>query len=163
MVQVIAEAVGSLLDEKSRVLYVMMYIITRHQRYLQAGLEQLAAVAEYTVSLTGPNSKQFDWELPKQGEAPFVPTRPVRHPPPPVLSFSRGTNQVLQFVHLSLRLHVLAPMPSVSLVGQFPGESAERRRLSVTVLRKAVWSNCVLPNVDGALIRAPALVRELLF
>lgn len=100
VLQVIAETVASLLDEKSRMLFVMIYIITRHQRYMQAGIEQLAAVAEYWATLIGRDSKQFDWELPRDGEAPFVPTRPVRHPQAAAFSFCRGSSRVVQLAQL---------------------------------------------------------------
>lgn len=72
VMQVFAETVGGLTHEKSRLLFLMMFVTCRHQRYTQAGLCQLATVADYYASAT--ESKARGGVVPApDADAPYYP------------------------------------------------------------------------------------------
>ena len=82
--------------EKSRLLFLMMFVMARHQRYVQAGLVQLATVAEYYASATESRSRGGPVP-PADSDDPYYPVGLVR--------LQRATHRTTH-----LHLHA-APLP----------------------------------------------------
>eukprot|EP00892_Ulva_mutabilis_P000901 jgi/Ulvmu1/10811/UM069_0047.1 len=77
--KVFSETVGILTNDASRLLFLMMFVMCRHQRYVQAGLCQLATVADYYTSAT--NSKARGGGVPAAGsDKPYYPVGVVAEP-----------------------------------------------------------------------------------